>query len=144
MRFLLDTNLLSEPTRKRSDLGVEAWIAAQEPEELAISVISLGEIERGVILLRPGPRKEELRSWLDEEILVTYKDRTISVDKAIALEWGRISADAVRTGRGLPESDGLLVATAIVLNLTLVTRNERHCAGWGAPLINPWSGETRD
>jgi predicted nucleic acid-binding protein len=144
MRFLLDTNLLSEQTRKRSDLGVTTWIAAQEPEELAISVISLGEIERGVILLRPGPHKKELRNWLDEEVQVKYKDRTISVDKAIALEWGRISADAARTGRGLPESDGLLVATAIVLNLTLVTRNERHCAGWGAPLINPWSGETRD
>jgi predicted nucleic acid-binding protein len=144
MRFLLDTNLLSEQTRKRSDLGVATWIAAHETEELAISVISLGEIERGVILLRPGSRKEELRSWLDDEVQVKYKDRTISVDKAIALEWGRISADAVRTGRGLLESDGLLVATALVLNLTLVTRNERHCAGWGAPLINPWSGETRD
>lgn len=144
MRFLLDTNFLSETVRQRPDLGVTAWFTAQLPAELAISVLSYGEIRRGIILRPPGPRTEMLRLWLGEQLPVKYNGRTIPVDEAIALEWGRISADAVRTGRGLPESDGLLVATAIVLNLTLVTRNERHCAGWGAPLINPWSGETRD
>ncbi|HZG41623.1 MAG TPA: type II toxin-antitoxin system VapC family toxin [Longimicrobium sp.] len=143
MRFLLDTNLLSETRKPRPDLGVRSWIAAQPAEELAISVLSLGEIRRGVVLHRGGRRKEMLQSWLSEDLPDTYKGRMIPID-AIALEWGRVPAEAMNRGRTVPDADGLLVATAIVLNLTLVTRNERHCAGWGAPLINPWSGETRD
>lgn len=144
MHFLLDTNLLSETRKPRPDNGVRSWIAAQPPEELAISVLSLGEIRRRVVLHRGGRRKEMLRWWLSEDLPHTYKGRLIAVDDAIALEWGRVSAEAMNRGRTIPDADGLLVATAIVLNLTLVTRNERHCAGWGAPLINPWSGETRD
>lgn len=144
MRFLLDTNLLSETRKPRPDAGVRSWIATQPPEDLAISVLSLGEIRRGVVLHPGGRRKELLQWWLSEDLPVTYRGRTISVDDAIALEWGRVSGEARKLGRTIPDPDGLLVATAIVLNLTLVTRNERHCAGWGAPLINPWSGETSD
>ncbi len=144
MRFLLDTNLLSETRKPSPDHGVRSWIATQPPEELAISVLSLGEIRRGVVRHPGGRRKEMLQLWLSEDLPDTYKGRTIPINDAIALEWGRVSAEAMNRGRTIPDTDGLLVATAIVLNLTLVTRNERHCAGWGAPLINPWSGETRD
>ena len=144
MRFLLDTNLLSELVKRRPDPGVKAWVDAQPREELAISVLAFGEIQRGLILHPGGDRKVRLEWWLSEELPIKYEGRTISVDDAIALEWGRVSGEARKRGRTIPDSDGLLVATAIVLNLTLVTRNERHCAGWGAPLINPWSGETSD
>lgn len=144
MRFLLDTNLLSELVKPRPDVGVKKWIDAQRQEELAISVVALGEIRRGVVHHRSSTKRVTLEQWFGAEILVKYGGRTIPVDEAIALEWGRVSGEALNSGRAIPDADGLLVATAIVLNLTLVTRNERHCAGWGAPLINPWSGETRD
>jgi predicted nucleic acid-binding protein len=144
MRFLLDTNLLSETRKPHPDHGVRSWIATQPPEELAISVLSLGEIRRGVVRHPGGSRKEMLQWWLSEDLPGKYKDRMIPIDETIALEWGRVSAEAMNRGQTIPDTDGLLVATAILLNLTLVTRNERHCAGWGAPLINPWSGETRD
>lgn len=144
MRFLLDTNLLSELVKPRPDVGVKRWIDARRQEELAISVLALGEIQRGVIRHPDGRKRAELERWLGRELPVDYEGRTIPVDDAIALEWGRVSGEAMKRGRTIPDPDGLLVATALVLNLTLVTRNERHCAGWGAPLINPWSGESSD
>lgn len=140
MRFLLDTNLLSETMRVRPDPGVTAWMRSQVADELVVSVLSLGEIRRGVILRAPGRRKEMLRKWLAEDIPQDYT--ALPVDEAIALEWGRLTAEARAKGRPIPETDALLVATALALGLTIVTRNERHCAGWGAPHINPWSGET--
>jgi predicted nucleic acid-binding protein len=144
VRFLLDTNLLSELVKPRPDGGVKSWVDEQPKDELAISVLAFGEIQRGVIRHPVGKRKAELERWLCVELPVEYRDRMIPIDESIALEWGRVSAEAMNRGRTIPDADGLLVATAIVLNLTLVTRNERHCAGWGAPLINPWSGESRD
>jgi len=144
VRFLLDTNLLAETISPRPDPGVLAWIDAQSAEDLAISVLVLGEVQRGVSRLPEGRRRAELKRWLDETLRMDYQGRTVPVSDVIALEWGRVSGEAMKRGRTIPDPDGLLVATAIVLNLTLVTRNERHCAGWGAPLINPWSGETRD
>lgn len=144
MRFLLDTNLLAETINPRPDPGVLAWIDSQPAEDLAISVLVLGEVQRGVSRLPEGRRRAELKRWLDEILRTDYEGRTVPVNNVIALEWGRVSGEAMKRGRTIPDPDGLLVATAIVLNLTLVTRNERHCAGWGAPLINPWSGETRD
>jgi len=136
--------MVSEAIKPRPDPGAQAWIEAQPPEDLAISSLALGEIQRGVIRLPAGRRRAALERWLTDEVQVDYDGKTIGIDDAIALEWGRVSAEAMKRGRTIPDTDGLLVATAIVLNLTLVTRNERHCAGWGAPLINPWSGETRD
>jgi predicted nucleic acid-binding protein len=136
--------MVSEAIKPQPDPGARAWIEAQPPEDLAISSLALGEIQRGVIRLPAGRRRAALERWLTDEVQVDYDGKTIGIDDAIALEWGRVSGEAMKRGRTLPDTDGLLVATAIVLNLTLVTRNERHCAGWGAPLINPWSGETRD
>jgi predicted nucleic acid-binding protein len=136
--------MVSEAIKPQPDPGAQAWIEAQPPEDLAISSLALGEIQRGVIRLPVGRRRAALDRWLTHEVQVDYDGKTIGIDDAIALEWGRVSGEAMKRGRTLPDTDGLLVATAIVLNLTLVTRNERHCAGWGAPLINPWSGESRD
>lgn len=142
MRFLLDTNLLSETVRKDPDAGVIAWVAEREVGDLAVSVLSIGELERGILRRKADPRREMLRTWLDSHVPATYGDRILSVDEPVARAWGRVWAAAEASGRPLPDIDGLLVATALVHDLTLVTRNERHCAGRGAPHINPWSGES--
>lgn len=140
MRFLLDTNLLSEMTKDEPDPGVRSWLKSQPEQELAVSALSFGEIHFGIHLLADGRKKSRLRRWLDRALAQQFSGRVLPVDEAVSLEWGRLAAQARVTGRAIETVDALLVATAIVRNLTIVTRDARHCAGWGAPHINPWSG----
>jgi predicted nucleic acid-binding protein len=109
------------------------------PLELAISVLTLGEIAKGVALLPHGARRDELDRWLGIELPKQFAGRVLPIDEAIAATWGRLSAEARAAGRELPVVDGLLLATASVKGLTLVTRNENHCGGRGVPVLNPWS-----
>ncbi|HEX2081624.1 MAG TPA: type II toxin-antitoxin system VapC family toxin [Longimicrobium sp.] len=144
MRFLLDTNTLSEATRDRPDAGVQEWIKDQPEQELAVSVLSLGEIRRGFLLLPDGRKESRLIDWLQQTLAEQFDGRVLSVDEPIAMEWGRLTAEGKRKGRRIPEIDALLVATAVVRDLVLVSRNERHLAGWGPHVINPWSEKSRD
>src|SRR4051812_3930457 len=109
MRFLLDTNLLSETVRPQPDAGVTAWLAEQAVGDLAVSVLSIGELQRGVVRRSPSPRRDLLQNWVDEDLPATYRGRTIPVDEPIAREWGRVSGEAASSGRVLPDVDGLLV-----------------------------------
>jgi predicted nucleic acid-binding protein len=144
MRFLLDTNVVSEVVRARPDAGVMAWRTGQPAQALAVSTLTLGEIRNGIVRMQDGRRKTELNRWLFGTLPERFAGRVLPVDDPIALEWGRLTAEAELRGRKMDPVDALLVATALVRDLILVTRNERHCAGWGAPLINPWSDETSD
>jgi predicted nucleic acid-binding protein len=144
MRFLLDTNVLSEEFKPRPDPRVEAWLDEQPPEDLAISALSFGEIQAGVLRLGYGHRRMTLTRWLWTILPRRYFGRIVPVDPAISLEWGKLTAEAKRRGRRIEVPDALLVATARARKLTIVTRNVRHCGGWGANVINPWSGKTSD
>lgn len=139
MAFLLDTNLLSELLRPRPDAGVVAWSRAQSPLDLYVSALSFGEIRKGVDLRAPDSRRDEIDAWLSASLPTQFRGRIVPVDEAVALEWGRIAAEGQRQGRVLPVIDGLLLATAAVHGMMLVTRNERDCAGRGVPTLNPWS-----
>lgn len=139
MAFLLDTNLLSELLRPRPDAGVVAWTREQSPLDLYVSALSFGEIRKGVDLRAPDSRRDEIDSWLSDSLPAQFRGRVVPVDEAVALEWGRIAAEGQKQGRVLPVIDGLLLATAAVHGMTLVTRNERDCAGRGVPTLNPWS-----
>jgi predicted nucleic acid-binding protein len=103
-------------------------------------VLSLGEIRKGVELLAAGGRRDELESWLSTELPSQFRTRLLPVSAEAAAEWGRLAAEGRKGGRELPVIDGLLLATAAVHGLTLVTRNERDCAGRGVPILNPWFG----
>ena len=140
MAYLLDTNFLSETMRPRPDPGVVAWTRSQSPFDLFISSLSLGEIRKGAELRAVDARRAEIETWLANILPKQFAGRIIPVDDEVALEWGRIAADGQKRGRELPIIDGLLVATATVRGLTLVTRNERDCSGRGAPTLNPWTG----
>ncbi|WP_420126359.1 type II toxin-antitoxin system VapC family toxin [Longimicrobium sp.] len=140
----MDTNLLSELTKDAPNVRVKEWIGSQPQEELVVSTLSFGEIRAGMLMMDEGRKKTGLRQWLEHMRTEQFAGRVLSVDESIALEWGRLTAEGKRRGRSVDFVDLLLVATALVLGLTIVTRNVRHCAGWGAPTINPWSGETRD
>lgn len=141
MRFLLDTNVLSEPARPQPEPSVLEWMRAQSSLDLAISVLTLGEIEKGITLLPSGRRRSALESWLASDLPRQFTGRVLAVDTDVALTWGRLSAEGRRVGRELPVIDGLLLATAAVHGLTLVTRNEGDCRNRGIPVFNPWTGD---
>jgi hypothetical protein len=139
MRYLLDTNVISEPFKRSPESKVVDWLASQSPLDLCISVLTLGELTMGFELAAAGKRREELQSWVTRDLPRRFVGRLLPVTDDIAREWGRISADGRMRGRELPAVDGLLLATASVHQLTFVTRNERDCSGRGIPTLNPWA-----
>jgi hypothetical protein len=139
MRYLLDTNVISEGVSRRPDPGVIAWGNQQSPLDLFVSALSLGEIRKGVELRFPDSRRAAIENWLSSLLPAQFRGRILPVDEEVALQWGRIAAEGQKNGRVLPAIDGLLIATAIVHEMTLVTRNERDCSGRGVPVLNPWS-----
>lgn len=138
MRFLIDTNVVSELLRTAPSDRVMAWLNAQPPLDVAMSVLTIGEIERGMALLPAGRRRTALERWIGQDVPQQFQGRLLAVDEAVAREWGRLSARSSTSGRTLPVIDGLLLATAAVHGLTFVTRNESDCAARGIPVLNPW------
>ena len=136
MKYLLDTNVVSELRRKTPAPRVLAWFRAADPAALYLSVLTLGEIAKGAESLsrRDAAAGRALHAWLDG-LREHYADRLIPVNTEIAEAWGRLSA-----ARPLPVIDGLLAATALVRAMTLVTRNARDVKGTGAAVIDPWGG----
>lgn len=139
MRYLLDTNVLTEPAKPRPDPRVTAWLQAQPPLDLALSVVTFGEIQKGVSLLAAGARRDALERWLRADLPRQFTGRLLPVDGEAALEWGRLAAEGRKAGRELPVADGLLLGTCAAHGLVLVTRNERDCAHRGVPILNPWA-----
>ena len=136
--FLLDTNVISELVKPKPDDRVRRWIEETNESILFLSVLTLGEIRNGVQRLRSGRRRGRLESWLQVDLPSRFQDRILPIDSAIADRWGRVSAIAAAKGKPVPVIDGLLAATAIHHNLTLVTRNSSDVSGTGVPTLNPW------
>jgi len=136
--FLLDTMVLAEPARPEPDPRVLAWLGLHAALDFAISALSLGEIRKGVSMLRSGPKRLGLERWLLHDLPAQFAERVLPIDAAVAMAWGNLAADGQRRGRALPVIDGLLLATAHAHDLTLVTRNTRDCADRGVPVLDPW------
>lgn len=140
MLLLIDTNVISEVVKPVPNGDVVAWMRDQSPLDLRLSVLSLGELERGIALLPAGERPTRLTQWARAELPRHFLGRVLSIDERVAGVWGQLSAAGHTVGRPLPVIDGLIVATAAVHALTLVTRNVSDCAGRGVPVLDPWSG----
>lgn len=134
MRFLLDTNVISD-ARRPSAIAVSGWLKTQEPHDLAISAISLVELEYGVLRAecRDPPAGVRLRKWIDGQVRPSFAGRVLSVDESVALRAARLHVPDPA-----PEMDALIAATALVHDLTLVTRNVRDFQRTGVRLLNPW------
>ncbi|HEY0718012.1 MAG TPA: type II toxin-antitoxin system VapC family toxin [Streptosporangiaceae bacterium] len=134
MSFLLDTDVVSELRKRSPDPGVTAWFETVRPSELFLSSLTIGEIRLGIERLR---RRDEIQARAIERWLTglrtLYRDRIVSVDAGIAEAWGRISAAGV-----LPVVDGLLAATALAADWTIVTRNAADFQPSGVRVLNPW------
>jgi predicted nucleic acid-binding protein len=136
--YLVDTNIPSELMKPRPEPGVADFVRRAGKEQVYLSVLSLGEIVKGIAALPQGKRRRNLEAWLDAEIRPWFADRLLPVSAAIAERWGRLSARARAQGISLPVVDGLIAATALENELTLVTRNSKDFAGCGLDLANPW------
>jgi predicted nucleic acid-binding protein len=135
LSYLVDTNVLSELRNRKPDMQVAAWMAARPHQSLYLSVLSLGEIRKGIESVVDPAFRRILTDWLEVELPNYFVGRLLSIDAQIADRWGRIQASA---GRTLPVIDGLLAATALRHDLILVTRNTRDFEGLGVQLVDPW------
>jgi predicted nucleic acid-binding protein len=139
--YLIDTNIISEVRKgERCDPHVSAWYASIADEQLFLSALVLGEIRKGIELVRPldADRAAALERWL-RQIEAAFDGRVLGIDNAVSDQWGRMSAI-----RSIPVIDGLLAATAATNGLTLVTRNDRDIAGLGAMVLNPFLAGEND
>lgn len=137
MRVLLDTCLLSELRKADGSPAVKALVASLSAKSLFVSVITLGEITKGVALLPEGSKKQGLTAWL-RTLTNVYEDRILGIDQETAEIWGEVTAAAQRRGLGIPVADGLIAATAQRHGLHVATRNTAHFEAAGVMIINPW------
>ena len=136
--FLLDTNVISELVRPKPEPKVQAWVAATDEDLLYLSVLTLGEIRKGISWLKDASRRAALEAWLDSDLALRFAGRILPIGQAVADRWGRLTAQTASKSQ-LPVIDGLLAATALHHNLTLVARNTKDIAGTGVPVFNPWA-----
>lgn len=135
MSYLLDTNIVSETVRRNPNKAVIAWLDQLPGEALYVSVLTLGEIRKGIEALTDTKRREKLRLWLEHELPSWFEGRVLPVDLAVADRWGRLLAEM---GRPVPTIDSLLAATALYHELRLVTRNSGDFDYPGLEVINPF------
>lgn len=139
--FLLDTNVVSELMKRRPDPRVVAWVESIAEDLLHLSVITIGEIRKGVDLLADeDPRRAALVSWLDRDVRLRFAGRILVLDDAVAERWGQIEALARKRRLTVPTVDAQLAATALHHALTFATRNTEDVEATGVPVINPWTG----
>lgn len=136
--FLLDTNCISELVRADPSPAVLDWFEAADESLLYLSVLTFGEIRKGIAGVPSGTRRAKLETWLQVELRTRFAGRILPIDGAVADRWGILAAAARKIGKNLSAVDGLLAATALQHNLSMVTRNITDFAITQVQVMNPW------
>ena len=136
--FLLDTNVVSELIKPKPEPKLAKWTDVTDEALLFLSVLTIGEIRKGIARHPNATRRVKLEAWLVSDLAVRFAGRILPIDARIAERWGRLTAQAEQAGRPLSVIDGLLAATAQHHNLTFVTRNAADVIGTGVSVFNPW------
>ena len=136
--FLLDTNVPSELTRSHSDPHVERWLTEADDKQLFISVITIGELMKGLTILPASKRRSNLQDWLDFTMRPWFDSRVLPVDEPIAERWGILAGECHLRGTPVSTTDGLIAATALEHDLVIVTRNVKDFTRLGVAILNPW------
>lgn len=141
MKYLLDTNIVSELIKKQPDPNVVQWIDEQDATRMYLTVITIGEIRKGVEKLPPSSRKAKIFAWLSSDLLLRFDGRILPVTTKVMLRWGELTGQLEMKGTVLSAIDSLIAAVALHGQCTLVTRNTDDFRGTGIPLLNPWQTE---
>lgn len=139
MKYLLDTCTLSEFVKKVPNPHLISWLNDQDETHLYLSIITIGELHKGIHKLHDINKQKRLQSWIDSNLLTRFEDRILGIDTDIATIWGEILGKAEKKGETLPSIDALIAATAIFYNLIIVTRNTKDLDRCGAMTLNPYS-----
>lgn len=135
-RFMFDTNVISELTKPKPNIGVINWLSEQKISNCLISVVSIAEIEQGILLLGKTKRAKNYRDWL-AKLEQEYFGNIILIDREIAAIWAELTSRAIHLGKTLGYSDSWIAATALALDAVVVTRNTSDFDGF-VPVFNPW------
>lgn len=138
MNYLLDTCIISELIKHKAERRVLAWIESVPEDRLYLSVLTLGELHKGIARLDAGERRRRLEKWLSDEVQTRFEGRILTLDEEALALWGRIMGEGERRGRTWPIMDSLMAASAIAGNMTLVTRNLTDVQDLGVTLFDPW------
>ncbi len=140
LHFFQDSSLvLSELTKSDPDKGVVSWVSEIGEDQLFISVLTIGEIQKGIEKLPDSRKKEFLSDWVHSDLTSRFQNRIINFDHKVAVTWGKIQALSEMAGKAMPTVDGQIAATALRYGLTVVTRNAVRMEISGVSLFNPWS-----
>lgn len=139
MSYLLDTCVISELVKSEPSANLLQWFSSQDEDALYLSVLSMGELERGVEKLPTSRRKTRLSQWVRQDLAKRFEGRLLSLDLQVAQRWGAMVGASERKGRPLPVIDSLIAATAIVHGLSVVSRNVADFERCGVSCVDPWA-----
>lgn len=139
MNYLLDTCVISELAKSEPHKKVVDWVLIENEVNFYLSVLTFGELNKGVEKLPESKKKDSLRIWIEEDLAHRFKNRIIGIDMRVSVIWGKIQCAAEKKGKPMPAIDSLIAATGIAHNLTVVTRNVTDMEQSGVALLNPWS-----
>ena len=140
MSWLLDTCVISELVRPRPKASVVRWVRERDEDELFLSVITIGELEKGIAKLTDSTRRVTLEHWVRRELANRFRGRLLVIDSAVVARWGAVAGESEARGQPLPVIDGLIAATSLQHDLAVVTRNTDDFERCGARCFNPWVG----
>ena len=138
MKYLLDTNVISELVAKNPLPQVIEWLDKIDNSLIYLSVITIGELTKGIERLPESKRKTLLRDWLNDELLLRFQGHLLPLDTEVMLTWGALTATLEQKGRKLSAMDSLIAATAVQGQFILVTRNAADFVDTGVTILNPW------
>ena len=138
MKYLLDTNIISELVAREPNRQIVDWIDGLDPGAVYLSVITIGEIRKGIEKLAPSKRKDTLLDWLNTDLLIRFDGRIADITTDVMLLWGALTGRLENEGRPVAAIDSLIAAIALEGDYVLVTRNDRDFENTGVTLINPW------
>lgn len=138
MKYLLDTCVISEIISPKPSPKVTKWIKNEDEINFFISVLTIGELHKGIEKLDQSKRKEDLHNWVENDLKERFLTRIIDIDIETAMVWGKIQGTTERVGKPMPAIDSLIAATGITHHLTVVTRNTSDMKESGVALLNPW------
>ena len=138
MNYLLDTCLISELSKSKPDKKVVDWVLSENETGFYVSVLTFGELHKGIEKLPESKKKEELRIWIEGELKDRFQNRIIGIDMRVSILWGKIQCVAEKKGKPMPAIDSLIAATGIAHDLIVVTRNVSDMEQSGVRLLNPW------